>query len=94
MVDFIDEWISAPYPEQRSDRDDRSSTGLSWIEAEAQRRFGKAFRRAQRRADDARSADDICYAREGEAGIHGRRARFFARFRDLTAGGFYTTPVG
>ena len=44
-MDFIDEWISAPYPQQRGDRE-IVLPGLKWIEAEAQKRFGKAFRRA------------------------------------------------
>ena len=37
--------------------------------------------------------DDICYIyRASDAHLLG--ARFFALFRDLTAGGFYTTPIG
>ena len=42
VVDFIDEWISAPYPNQRGDRD-IVLPGLSWIDAEANKRFGKDF---------------------------------------------------
>ena len=42
VVDFIDEWISAPYPQQRGDRA-LVLAGLTWIDAEAQKRFGKAF---------------------------------------------------
>ena len=51
VVDFIDEWISAPYPQQRGDRE-IILPGLMWIDAEAQKRFGKAFRRARRRAEE------------------------------------------
>ncbi len=42
VVDFIDEWISAPYPQQRADRE-IVLPGLAWIEAESQQRFGKGF---------------------------------------------------
>jgi len=38
VVEFIDEWISAPYPQQRADRE-VILPGLQWIEAESQKRF-------------------------------------------------------
>ena len=91
VVDFIDEWISAPYPGQRSDRE-IILPGLVWIEAEAQLRYARAFTAL----DDAQKnaiADDICSA-EKAASQFKTAARFFAKFRDITAGGFYTTPVG
>ena len=44
-------------------------------------------------AQRAQIADDICSPGKARAGF-ADAARFFARFRDLTAGGFYTTPVG
>jgi hypothetical protein len=91
VVEFIDEWISAPYPQQRADRE-IIVPGLQWIEAEAQGRFGKAFPELAD-AQRAAIADDICS--QGKAAPNAATAaRFFARFRDLTAGGFYTTPVG
>jgi Gluconate 2-dehydrogenase subunit 3 len=91
VVEFIDEWISAPYPQQRGDRE-IVVPGLVWIEAEAQKRFGKAFAAT----DDAQKvaiADDIC-SPDKAASQFKTAAKFFAKFRDLTAGGFYTTPVG
>jgi hypothetical protein len=91
VVDFIDEWISAPYPQQRADRE-IVVPGLVWIEAEAQKRFGKAFA-ATDAAQKAAIADDICSADKAAAQF-ATAAKFFAKFRDLTAGGFYTTPVG
>ena len=42
VVDFIDEWISAPYPEHAVDRK-TVLDGLSWIDGEAQRRFNTTF---------------------------------------------------
>jgi hypothetical protein len=88
---FIDEWVSAPYPRHAADRK-LVVEGLAWIDGESTRRFGKAFAAAsdaQRRA----ICDDIC--REARAAPSRKRAaKFFARFRDLTADGFYTTPAG
>jgi hypothetical protein len=91
VVDFIDEWISAPYPQQRGDRPGVLK-GLLWIEAESVQRFGKAFS-AVTDAQRAQIADDICSAAKAKP-VFAEAAKFFAKFRDLTAGGFYTTPVG
>jgi hypothetical protein len=91
VVDFIDEWISAPYPQQRGDRP-LVLTGLAWIDGESRKRYGKAFH-AVTDAERAAIADDICSAAKAQAPF-AEAAKFFARFRDLTAGGFYTTPIG
>jgi hypothetical protein len=91
VVDFIDEWISAPYPQQRGDRE-IILPGLVWIEAEAQTRFAKAFAALDQPQKEA-IANDICNAAKA-APQFATAAKFFAKFRDLTAGGFYTTPVG
>ena len=89
--DFIDEWISAPYPAQREDRP-VILQGLEWIEAESRKRFGQSFPnlvRGQRHA----ICDDICSVEKAKPEFS-KPAIFFARFRDLTAGGYYTTPEG
>jgi hypothetical protein len=91
VVDFIDEWISAPYPQQRADRE-IVLPGLKWIDEEAHQRFGKGFA-AMSEAQRAQIADDICSASKAKS-EYASAAKFFAKFRDLTAGGFYTTPVG
>jgi len=91
VVDFIDEWISAPYPQQRADRE-IILPGLTWSEAEAQTRFSKAFAALDQPQKEA-IANDICNAAKA-APQFATAAKFFAKFRDLTAGGFYTTPVG
>jgi hypothetical protein len=91
VVDFIDEWISAPYPQQRGDRE-VVLAGLAWIEDESRKRFGQAFH-AVSEAQRAAIADDICSAARA-APQFAKAANFFAKFRDLTAGGFYTTPIG
>jgi hypothetical protein len=91
VVDFIDEWVSAPYPDCRRDRPIVLG-GLRWLDAEAARHFHKGFADLDGREQHG-ICDDICD--EARAAAERRKAaHFFARFRDLTAGGFYTTPVG
>lgn len=89
--DFIDEWISSPYPDQQGDRQ-TVLEGLAWIDREANARFGVDF------ADLAPAqmtaiADDICHPPDAKP-AHAAGAKFFAKFRDLTASGFFTTPEG
>jgi hypothetical protein len=91
VVDFIDEWISAPYIRQESDRQ-LILPGLQWLDAEAQRRYSKPFI-ALDAAQSAAICDDICYAADARPPFV-EAAKFFARYRDLTAAGFYTTPAG
>lgn len=80
VVDFLDEWISAPYPEHVEDRK-TIVDALSKVEAEAQRRFKTPFAKLSTQQMST-IADAIV------------EQPFFKRYRELTAGGFYTTPVG
>lgn len=89
--DFIDEWISAPYPGHSDDRT-LIVDGLKWITDEAQKRFGANFEDLVSRQRSA-ICDDICYVAEAKPEFR-KGAQFFKRFRDLTAGGYYTTPEG
>ena len=91
VPDFIDEWISAPYPDQVADRE-IIVNGLAWIDAEARTRFGIPFVNLILRQQRA-ICDEICFAETAKPEFE-TPARFFARFRDLTAAGFYTTPEG
>jgi Gluconate 2-dehydrogenase subunit 3 len=90
VVDFIDEWISAPYSGHAPDRK-TVLEGLSWLDAEAQRRFGTSFEKLGT-AQMVAIADDL--TAEPVKDSLTEAAAFFARYRALTAGGFYTTPVG
>lgn len=80
VVDFLDEWISAPYPEHAADRK-TVLDGLVRVESEAQRRFKAPFAKLSATQMSA-IADDLV------------ADPLFVRYRALTAGGFYTTPVG
>jgi hypothetical protein len=90
VVDFIDEWISAPYPDNVRDKP-IILDGLAWMDAESQRRFKKDFAKL---AEAQRTAicDDLSAASPKPE--FAQPAAFFVRYRALTAGGFYTTPVG
>ncbi len=88
---FIDEWISAPYPQQREDRVTVLS-GLAWLDAESRRRAGKDFTQV----DDAtrRAIFDAIAWKDRIAPDYAKPAQFFARLRALMLGGFYSLPEG
>ncbi|MEP6549287.1 MAG: gluconate 2-dehydrogenase subunit 3 family protein [Gammaproteobacteria bacterium] len=91
VVDFIDEWVSAPYSDFQRDRGIVLG-GFTWLDTEAARRFGKEFIEL----DSARQlgmCDDICDGSRVTDSLR-EAARFFALYRDLTAGGFYSTAIG
>lgn len=88
---FIDEWISAPYPDHVRDRR-IVLDGLAWIEAESQRRFQNDFSALVVRQRKA-LCEDISLVAQAKPEFK-TAAQFFKRFRDLTAGGFYTAPEG
>lgn len=91
VVDFIDEWISAPYPHQQGQRI-IILDGLKWIEAEARKRFKREFAALTQMQQHA-ICDDIRYEPDAAPKFK-RAAKFFAVYRDLTASGYYTTPAG
>lgn len=91
VPDFIDEWISSPYPNQQPDRQPILD-GIEWIDTEAKRRFNQPFSELEGTKVSA-ILDDICHPPDAKPEF-ARAAKFFSRYRDLTAGGFYTTPAG
>jgi hypothetical protein len=89
--DFIDEWISAPYPKHQTHKKEILE-GFDWLDAESQKRFQRKFVDLAG-VEKHRICDDIC--NPATASKHFERpARFFSRFRDLAMSGFYTTPEG
>ncbi len=84
-------WVSAPYEPQRADRT-VILDGLHWLDQEgdggSRRHFCQLDASQQRQL-----CDDICYLPKAKPQFK-QAAVFFARYRDLTAGGFYTTPQG
>jgi hypothetical protein len=90
VVDFVDEWISAPYPQMQEDRT-LMLQGFEWLGAESKRRFRKELH-----ALDGRQLDTLCaeLAPGPEQKKDSPALPFFARFRQLVAGAYYTTPQG
>lgn len=84
--DFINEWISAPYPDQREDCEVIRG-GLAWINTESFRRFEKSFAELSH-AQQIAIMDDI--AAEKPKPEHAIGAAFFQEFRRLCLGGYYT----
>ncbi len=91
--DFVDEWVSAPYPSHERDQV-LVRGGLVWLDREAGARFGEGRRfRDLTDAEKRAICDDICYLPDARP-EHEAAARFFDRVRDLTASAFWTTEVG
>ena len=89
VPDFIDEWVSAPYPQQQEDRE-RILAGLEWLEQQSMRRFDSSFASAAE-TQKKEILDTIAWNAKPElAG----QAEFFKRFRYLTVGAYYTTEPG
>ena len=88
---FVDEWVSAPYPEQQRDRR-LILSGLAWLDAESNARSGHGFAAA---GDGERRAifDSIAFRAKVQPG-YSRPAFFFARLRGLMLGGFFSRPEG
>jgi hypothetical protein len=88
---FINEWVSAPYPDQQKQRA-LIIPGLAWLDREASKRSGQVF--AKLKLDEQKAiADDIAFKGKVKAG-HEKPAEFFSRMRSLTMGAYYTTPEG
>ena len=88
---FVDEWVSSYYDETLKDRP-IILAGLTWLDAEANRRHGAVFAKLTL-AQQAVIADDICGVTPVKK-EHKPGQDFFKRFRHLAAGGYYTTPQG
>jgi hypothetical protein len=91
VIDFLNEWISAPYPLQRQDRD-IVLRGFEWLDHESSKRFRKSFHELDVSPQHS-ICDDICLRIEAKSEF-AAASEFFARYRDLTSGGFYTAPEG
>ena len=91
MDAFLDEWISAPYPDQQRDRV-MILQGLEWLDAECRQRFNTDFAGATN--DQRRTVFDLIAWRHKIAPGYERPAQFFARMRGLMMMGFYSLPEG
>jgi Gluconate 2-dehydrogenase subunit 3 len=96
VADYVNEWVSAPYPEQLSDRA-TIFKGLRWIDAEAVRRGGRDFVAGGERVRQEILAE-IAPKRSGHpldaTSEPAPMGSFFQRFRFLVVSAYYTTPEG
>ena len=88
---FIDEWISAPYEQQRDDRV-KILSGLEWLEIRCQTQHGHSFVAASE--EQATELLDGIAMSESKNAESNDLAEFFDRFRFLAVGAFYTTETG
>jgi hypothetical protein len=89
VVDFLDEWISAPYPSQLKDRD-AIREGVKRFDALAQQRHKQDFRKLD---SEQQTALLEAIATNGTE----ENKRVFSSFkliRDRAAAGYYTTREG
>ena len=91
VVDFIDEWVSAPYPQQREDRE-TILNGFAWLDGQARHHAEQPFAKLHE-AQQRKICDRICNISRAPADLQ-VPAQFFATYRNLTAAGFYTTLAG
>ena len=91
VPEFIDEWVSAPYPQQQKDRD-ALLPGLAWLEEESRKRFAKDFA-ALGDPEKRAIADDICWPADAKPDFK-KAAAFFVKFRSLAASAYYGTEAG
>jgi hypothetical protein len=89
--EFIDEWVSAPYPAMQEDGR-LVRAGLAWIEGEALRWYRAGF--AALDAERQRViCDTICNPADTPPELQSQ-AMFFDRVRELTVVAHYTTREG
>ncbi len=90
-ADFVDEWVSAPFPAMEDDRETLLA-GLAWIDAAARSGHDRPFVDLAE-AEQTAICDRICGAEpatdETRPGVEG-----FDLLRRLVAAAFYTTPAG
>ena len=85
VPDFIDEWVSAPYPSQVEDRE-VVIPGLAQFEKFMDEKYGKSFSELSKEEREV-----AC-----QAVIDGRGAlnRFFEKFATIAASAYYSTKEG
>lgn len=91
VPEFMDEWVSAPYPQQQQDGP-VILQGIEWLNTEAAKRFGKPFADLEAKQQVA-LVDDICHVTSAKPEFN-KPARFFEKFRHLAAAGYYSTQEG
>lgn len=88
----VDEWVSAPYPNQQQDRLTILSA-LAWLDDEATLRFGSKFA-LLKKPQQLAIIDDIAYDNAETKPQFQRIAKAFGRLRNLVLAAYFCTPEG
>ena len=92
VPEVIDEWISAPYPRQQTDRLDFLH-GFAWLDDESELRFGDLFVALSVKNQQA-IIDDIAFESAKMPNKFKRIASVFSRFRRIVLAAFFCSPEG
>jgi gluconate 2-dehydrogenase gamma chain len=92
VPEFMDFMYSDPQQNTSEQTKTAMKNGLAWLDAESTKRFSKGFVAASD-AERRQILDDIAWPAKARpemaAGV-----TFFNRFRDMTAGGFFSSAIG
>jgi hypothetical protein len=91
IADFLDEWVSAPYPQQTSDRNE-IFTLLERIDQSSVSRFGTRFIEI---SFDQKVLIINSISQGNFESLENEESRqYFLRFRYLVVGGYFTSDIG
>jgi hypothetical protein len=88
VPEFIDDWLDF----KRGELLDGIRGGLTWLDMECNRAFGKDFADCTL-AQQKQLLDRIAYP-QNAASAHAHAVVFFSRLRDLVVSGFFTSEIG
>lgn len=89
IPEFVDEWVSAPYPDQRQDREVILG-GFKWADAEALHGSGGGFLELEAPHREA----IVNTMAHPDGGALAAQHVFFRRLRSIVVGAYYSTPEG
>ena len=92
VPELLDEWVSAPYPNNQADRQELLP-GLVWLDEESERRFAKSFTDISL-AEQASIIDDIAYPEAENDPRYLYMAKVFDGLRTLVTIAYFASPEG
>ncbi|MBV1900523.1 MAG: gluconate 2-dehydrogenase subunit 3 family protein [Kordiimonadaceae bacterium] len=92
VPDFVNEWVSAPYPRQEKNKE-TILTGLEFLNAEAKSLYGKQQYHELESAEQESIFGDLAVSVSHNK-ANEDQIQFFQTLMYIVAGGYYTTEVG
>ena len=92
VPDLLDEWVSAPYPNNQADRQELLPA-LVWLDEESGRRFGKSFTDISKTKQFS-IVDDIAYKEAESDPRYLYMANVFDGLRTLVTIAYFASPEG